>query len=131
MIEEVPIVDEPTEVVVELAAPEASEPPKRGRGRPPGAKGKAKPAKPPPPEPAPQPEPPAPVPKKKKAAPKKRPVQSSDSEQEVPKKRRRAEPETQDIALEVMRLLSDQHAQRATVRRNKYAGWFQNYESRM
>ena len=118
--------DEPTEVVVELAAPEASEPPKRGRGRPPGAKGKAKPAKPPPPEPEPQPEPPAPVPKKKKAAPKKRPVQSSDSEQEVPKKRRRVEPETQDIALEVMRLLSDQHAQRATARRNKYAGWFQN-----
>ena len=71
MIEEVPIVDGPTEVVAELAAPEVSEPPKRGRGRPPGAKGKAKPAKPPPPpEPEPEPEPPAPVPKKKEGGPK-------------------------------------------------------------
>ena len=132
MIEEVPIVDEPT---VEATEPELVPEPevaKRGRGRPPGAKGKAKPAKAakaakPPPTPESEPdEPPTPKPKKKKAAPKKRPV-SSDSEEEAPRKRRRVEPpDTQCIALEVMQLLSDHHAHRATARRNKYAGWFQN-----
>ena len=132
MIEEVPIVDES---IVEATEPEVVPEPevvKRGRGRPPGAKGKAKPAKAakaakPPPTPESEPDkPPTPKPKKKKAAPKKRPV-SSDSEEEAPRKRRRVEPpDTQSIALEVMQLLSDHHAHRATARRNKYAGWFQN-----
>ena len=143
MIEEVPIVDdskvEVTEPevadIAEVAEPEVV---KRGRGRPPGAKGKAKPAKPEKPVKAvPKPEPdvespiatPEPAPakqKRKKAAPKKRPIQSSDSEEEAPGRRRLAEPDTQSIALEVMQLLSDQHTHRATARRNKYAGWFSN-----
>ena len=137
MIEEVPIVDDSKVEVIEpevadiaeVAEPEVV---KRGRGRPPGAKGKAKPAKPEKPIKAvPKPEVESPIaakpaPKKKKAAPKKRPVQSSDSEEEAPGRRRRAEPDTQSIALEVMQLLSDQHTHRATARRNKYAGWFSN-----
>ena len=133
MIEEVPIIDESVVEAVETEVVPEPEVVKRGRGRPPGAKGKAKPAKvartarpSPIPEPEPEPEPPTPKPKKKKAVSRKRPV-SSDSDGEPPVKRRRADPpDTQSIALEVMQLLSDHHAHRATARRNKYAGWFQH-----
>jgi hypothetical protein len=130
MLEEIPIVDEPvtaepeelvTDVVTEALAPEPA--PKRGRGRPTGSKGKAKPKPKKAPDPEPEPEPP----KKKKAAPKKRPIQSSDSEEEVVHRKKRREPErTEDVALQVMKFLSDQHAGRATARRNKYDSWFAN-----
>ena len=138
MIEEVPINPEETvEPQVSVEPPETVEPPAdvpapKKRGRPVGAKGKPKVKQP---EPAPEPEPepePAPKPRKtapkkdasKKAVPKKKPVvQSSDSEEETEK---RVGTNAQAVAFEVMQLLSNQHARRVAVRRQKYAGWFQN-----
>ena len=132
MIEEVPI---NSEVNVESfngeippeplgAEPIIEEPVPKKRGRPFGAKGKAKAA-----------------PKVAEARPKKKPrvvevtPEETASEEELvvkKKTRRRASPEpepqtpsTQDVALEVMHLLSSRHADRASQRRAKYASWFQ------
>jgi len=144
MIEEVPINPEETgEPQGAVEPPETVEPPAdvpapKKRGRPVGAKGKPKVKRAEPaPEPEPEPEPesapePTPKPKKtapkkaapKKAVPKKKPVvQSSDSEEETEK---RAGTDARAVAAEIMQLLSNQHASRATARRQKYAGWFQN-----
>ena len=141
MIEEVPInsgevteaPEEPPEVVSDVVTPT----PKK-RGRPAGSKGKPKPPKPPmeveeeeeaPEEVAPKPK--KAVPKKKaveavrkKAAKKKPVVQSSDSEEEP--RERRAGTDPRAVAMEVMQLLSNQHAGRVAARRQKYAGWFAN-----
>ena len=145
MIEEVPInsgevaeaPEEPPEVVSDVVTPT----PKK-RGRPAGSKGKPKPPKPPieeeeeeaPEEVAPPakaaPKKAAPKKKaveavKKKAVPKKKPVvQSSDSEEEP--RERRAGTDTRAVAMEVMQLLSNQHAGKVAARRQKYAGWFAN-----
>ena len=136
MIEEIPINSEINEineinaepVVGEAVEAEPDAPAPKKRGRPFGATGKAK-AKP------------KAAPKAAEAAPKaaktkkKRVVEvSSESEEEiiVKKKTRRPTPEpeeriptTQDVALEVMQLLSNRHVDRATQRRAKYASWFQ------
>ena len=141
MIEEVPInsgevaeaPEEPPEVVSDVVTPT----PKK-RGRPAGSKGKPKPPKPPmeveeeeeaPEEVAPKPKKAAPKKKaveavRKKAAKKKPVVQSSDSEEEP--RERRAGTDTRAVAMEVMQLLSNQHAGRVAARRQKYAGWFAN-----
>ena len=105
------------------------EPPQEGepapapkkRGRPFGAKDKAK-AK-------------APVARPRKKEPIVEETQGeTESEKEiiVKKKRRRTTPEpapqlpsTQDVALEVMQLLSNRHVDQAAQRRAKYASWFQ------
>jgi len=141
MIEEVPInsgeVAEP-EVAPEVVSDVVTPAPKK-RGRPAGSKGKPKPPKPPveveeeeeaPEEVAPKPKKKA-APKKKaveavrkKAAKKKPVVQSSDSEEEP--RERRAGTDTRAVAMEVMQLLSNQHAGRVAARRQKYAGWFAN-----
>ena len=140
MIEEVPInsgevteaPEEPPEVVSDVVTPA----PKK-RGRPAGSKGKPKPPKPPV-EVEEEEEAPEEVVPKKKAAPKKKAVeavrkkaakkkpvvQSSDSEEEPRGGRAGTDPRA--VAMEVMQLLSNQHAGRVAARRQKYAGWFAN-----
>ena len=137
MIEEVPInSEEVAETAPEVVSEVATPAPKK-RGRPAGSKGKPKAPKPPP-EPVEEEEeaPEEVAPKPKKAAPKKKAVeavrkkavkkkpviQSSDSEEEA--QGRGAG--TREIAMEVMQLLSNQHAGRVAARRQKYAGWFAN-----
>ena len=139
MIEEIPINSEINEIneinaepvvgeAVE-AEPEEPAPAPKKRGRPFGATGKAK-AKP------------KAAPKAAEAAPKvaaktkKKPrvvEVSSESEEEiiVKKKTRRPTPEpeariptTQDVAAEIMHMLSNRHVDRATQRRAKYDSWF-------
>ena len=134
MIEEISIKSENnSEINVEPVKEPIEEPPEepapapKKRGRPFGAKGKAKPKA---------------APKAAKARPKKKPrvvevSPDSESEEEivpmlVKKKTRRpaSEPEariptTQDVALEVMQLLSNRHVDQAAQRRAKYASWFQ------
>ena len=141
MIEEVPINSEEaaeSEMAPDIVSEVVTPAPKK-RGRPAGSKGKPKPPKPPP-EPVEEeeeaPEEVAPKPKKaapkkavveavrKKAVKKKPVVQSSDSEEEP--RGRRAGTDTRAVAMEVMQLLSNQHAGRVAARRQKYAGWFQN-----
>ena len=132
MIEEIPINSEinkvnpiNSEVNSEpVDAEPVEEPAPKKRGRPFGAKAKAKPkakveAKAP----------------KVEAKKKQRIVEvSSESEEEiiVKKKTRRPAPEpeariptTQDVAYEVMQLLSNRHVDQAAQRRAKYASWFQ------
>jgi len=133
MIEEIPINSEINSEINEINAEpvdaepvDAEEPapaPKK-RGRPFGAKGKAKPKA---------------APKAAEARPKKKPrvvevSPESESEEEVVVKKKTCrpapEPEariptTQDVALEVMQLLSNRHVDRAEQRRAKYASWFQ------
>jgi hypothetical protein len=131
-IVEIPL-DAP-EAVVE-AAPEESAPeevaPKRGRGRPKGAPNKSKPtepkeAKPPKTTPvAKETKAPSPAKAKRSAAPakaskKKRIVYESSSEEDIPVKKT-----TQEIASEVLELLSFQRANQRAQRRDRYAGWFQ------
>ena len=134
MIEEIPInsdVNEIDPINSEIdaepvdAEPDEAEPtpaPKK-RGRPFGAKAKAKPKA--------KVEPKAPKVDTKK---KQRVVEESESEEEivVKKRTRRPAPEpeariptTQDVAFEVMQLLSNRHVDQAAQRRAKYASWFQ------
>ena len=137
MIEEVPInSEEVAETASEVVSGVVTPAPKK-RGRPAGSKGKPKAPKPPP-EPVEEeeeaPEEVAPKPKKaapkkkaveavrKKAVKKKHVVQYSDSEEEAQGRRTG----TREIAMEVMQLLSNQHAGRVAARRQKYAGWFAN-----
>ena len=148
MIEEIPTNSEINSEIHEINAEpvdagpvDAEEPapaPKK-RGRPFGAKGKAKPKA------APT------LDKTAEARPKKKPrvvasvasvevSPESESEEEVvpmlisreKKKTRRPAPEpesriptTQDVAWEVMQLLSNRHVDQAAQRRAKYASWFQ------
>ena len=133
MIEEIPINSdvneinsEPVEQMVEEAveAEPVEEPAPKKRGRPFGAKSKA--------QPKPKVEAKAPKVETKK---KQRVVEESESEEEeivVKKRTRRPAPEpeariptTQDVAFEVMQLLSNRHVDQAAQRRAKYASWFQ------
>ena len=133
MIEEIPINSDINEINSEPVAPmveeaieaePVEEPAPKKRGRPFGAKAKPK----------------AKV--EAKAAPKaetkkkqQRVVEESESEEEVvvKKRTRRPAPEapeariptTQDVAFEVMQLLSNRHVDQAAQRRAKYASWFQ------
>ena len=133
MIEEVPINSEEVAETASEVVSEVATPAPKKRGRPAGSKGKPKAPKPPP-EPVEEEEAPEEVAPKRKAAPKKKAVeatrkkvkkkpvvQSSDSEEA---QGRRAG--TREIAMEVMQLLSNQHAGRVAARRQKYAGWFAN-----
>ena len=129
MIEEIPInsdVNEINPINSEInaepveAEPDEAEPtpaPKK-RGRPFGAKSKAQPK----------------APKAEAKKKQQRVVEESESEEEivVKKKTRKPAPEpeariptTQDVAFEVMQLLSNRHVDQAAQRRAKYASWFQ------
>ena len=124
-------------VEIPLDAPDVTDPPeaqpdvaevpeaKRGRGRPKGAPNKPK-KEPAPREPTPEPV----VPPKAKAKTKRKPVEqkavkkkpvyeSSDSEG-APDARKT----TQQIASEVLELLSFQRANQRAQRRDRYAAWF-------
>ena len=92
--------------------------PKRGRGRPPGAKNKPK-APPPRPPPAPKPK----AVRKRKPPPPEYEESSEDSD-EGPYRRQQID--HQQVAAEVLGLLSAQRQQRTTARRQRYASWFQN-----
>ena len=143
-IVEVPIVaDSSPGEAVEGNAPEpAVLPTPKKRGRPKGAPNKPKQptpiqevpvapapekkkraAKPPPSES--DEEPPAPKPSRKRARP--RAPSSSDDEPAPPKKRTTKQPEppnTQQLAAEVLQLLSSRHVGQANARRARYASWF-------
>ena len=140
MIEEIPINSdvneinsEPVEQMVEEAveAEPVEEPAPKKRGRPFGAKSKAKPAQPKSAQPKPRAAPKVAAEAKKRQ----RVVEESESEEEeivVKRKTRRPAPEpeariptTQDVAFEVMQLLSNRHVDQAAQRRAKYASWFQ------
>ena len=141
------IVEVPLEPLAEEPVSEENtvvqEPPKRGRGRPPGSKNKQPkatlpaPAPPePPPAPAPKPKAKASASKKRSAlarAPRAQPVyvqyeeDSESSEEQRPPRKRAAAPELDRTALaaEVLGLLSQTHAAKATARQNNYRAWFQ------
>ena len=127
MIEEIPINSDVNEINSEInteaveAEPDEAEPtpaPKK-RGRPFGAKSKAQPK--------------AKAPKAEAKKKQQRVVEESESEEEVVVKKRTRRPEapeariptTQDVAFEVMQLLSNRHVDQAAQRRAKYASWFQ------
>ena len=93
--------------------------PKRGRGRPPGAKNRPK-APPPRPPPAPKPK----AVRKRKPPPPEYEEESSEDSDEGPYRRQQID--HQQVAAEVLGLLSAQRQQRTTARRNRYASWFQN-----
>ena len=139
MIEEIPINSEINEINSEIneinaepvveAEPEEPAPAPKKRGRPFGATGKAKGK----PKAAPKAAEAAPKVAKTKKKPRVVEV-SSESEEEiiVKKKTRRPAPEpeariptTQDVAAEIMHMLSNRHVDRATQRRAKYDSWFQ------
>ena len=144
-IVEVPIVaDSSPGEAVEGNAPEpAVLPTPKKRGRPKGAPNKPKQpvviqevpvapapekkkraAKAPPPSESDE-EPPAPKPSRKRARP--RAPSSSDDEPAPPKKRTTKQPEppnTQQLAAEVLQLLSSRHVGQANARRARYASWF-------
>ena len=117
--------EDPTENTQEMLAsiPETTnipeDIPKKGRGRPAGAKNKPKPA---------------PKPKAKPKA--KKPVEyeeyTESEEEEAPPPRRRARQEQpveldrNALASEVLGILQQQRYQRTSARRNHYAGWFEN-----
>ena len=104
----------------ENIAPVAEDiPPKRGRGRPPGAKNKPK-APPPRPPPAPKPK----AVRKRKPPPPEYEEESSEDSDEG--RYRRQQIDHQQVAAEVLGLLSAQRQQRTTARRNHYASCFQN-----
>ena len=132
------IVEVPLEPLAEEPVSEENtvvqEPPKRGRGRPPGSKNKQPKATLPAPAPPEPPPAPAPKPKAKASASKKRkPVyvqyeeDSESSEEQRPPRKRAAAPELDRTALaaEVLGLLSQTHAAKATARQNNYRAWFQ------
>ena len=104
----------------ENIAPVAEDiPAKRGRGRPPGAKNKPK-APPPKPPPAPKPK----AVRKKKPPPPEYEEESSEDSDEGPYRRQQID--HQQVAAEVLGLLSAQRHERTMARRNRYASWFQN-----
>ena len=125
IIEEVPLEPLVAEPVTEenTVAEEEAPVPKKNRGRPAGSRNKPKPA---PPTAKAKPKP--------KASKKRTPVyedseESSEEEQPPPKRRKRqpvADPgvDRTQLAAEVLALLSETHAQRATARRNNYRAWF-------
>jgi len=143
---EIPIVADssPGEAVAESAPDTAVLPAPKKRGRPKGAPNKPKqpvviqevPVAPSPkkkratkaqPPSESDEEPPAPrVPSRKRARP--RAPSSSDDEPALPKKRTtRGVPEppnTQQLAAEVLQLLSSRHVGQANARRARYASWF-------
>ena len=132
------IVEVPLEPLAEEPVSEENtvvqEPPKRGRGRPPGSKNKQPKATLPAPAPPEPPPAPTPKPKAKASASKKRkPVyvqyqeDSESSEEQRPPRKRAAAPELDRTALaaEVLGLLSQTHAAKATARQNNYRAWFQ------
>jgi len=106
------------------AQPEVAEV-KRGRGRPKGAPNKLK--KPAPREPTPEPILPSPPKVKARRKPveqkavKKKPVYESSDSEGAPDARKT----TQQIASEVLELLSFQRANQRAQRRDRYAAWFQ------
>jgi hypothetical protein len=108
-----------------VAPPEVPEA-KRGRGRPKGAPNKPKaPAREPTPEPV-VPSPPKAKAKTKRKpveqkAVKKKPVYESSESEDAPDARKT----TQQIASEVLELLSSQRANQRAQRRDRYAAWFQ------
>ena len=112
------------------APPDPPEPPeaKRGRGRPKGAPNKPK-KEPAPREPSPEPVLPSPPKAKAKTkrkpveqkAVKKKPVYESSDSEGAPDARKT----TQQIASEVLELLSFQRANQRAQRRDRYAAWFQ------
>ena len=113
-----PMVEEAVE-----AEPEEPAPAPKKRGRPFGAKAKAKPKA----------KVEAKAPKVETKKKQQRVVEESESEEEVVVKKRTRRPEapeariptTQDVAFEVMQLLSNRHVDQAAQRRAKYASWFQ------
>ncbi len=134
-IEEIPIEPgEPTDNIEEVAKKgddiqeNTVDIPKKGRGRPPGAKNKPKPA----PKPAPKPKPKA----------KKKPLEyeaeyeevGESEEEEVPQPRSRRPPraarppelDRHALASEVLGILQQQRYQRTNARRSHYASWFEN-----
>ena len=132
------IVEVPLEPLAEEPVSEENtvvqEPPKRGRGRPPGSKNKQPKATLPAPAPPEPPPAPAPKPKAKASASKKRKLvyvqyqeDSESSEEQRPPRKRAAAPELDRTALaaEVLGLLSQTHAAKATARQNNYRAWFQ------
>ena len=96
-------------------------PPKRGRGRPPGAKNKPK-APPPRPPPAPKPK----AVRKRKPPPPEYEEESSEDSSDAAPQYRRQQIDHQQVAAEVLGLLSAQRHERTMARRNRYASWFQN-----
>ena len=130
-IVEVPL-DAPTEEVEAVAPPEAPPEAKRGRGRPKGAPNKPKAKEPAPREPSPEPVLPSPPKTKAKAPAKRKPVEqkpperkrayeTSESSEDAPDARKT----TQQIAGEVLELLSFQRANQRAQRLDRYAAWFQ------
>ncbi len=135
-IEEIPIEPgEPTENIPETASKAEDIPennvdiPKKGRGRPTGAKNKPKP------KPTPKPAP------KTKPRTKKKPIEyeaeyegvGESEEEEVPQTRSRRPPRARPpdldrhaLASEVLGILQQQRYQRNNARRNHYASWFEN-----
>ena len=97
---------------------------KRGRGRPKGAPNKPKPK---PTDPTPEPILPSPPKAKARRKPveqkavKKKPVYESSDSEGAPDARKT----TQQIASEVLELLSFQRANQRAQRRDRYAAWFQ------
>ena len=113
------------EIAEDIAPAQEDIPPKRGRGRPPGAKNRPKKPEPKPPPPAPKPKA---IRKKKPPPPQYEEYSSESSEYEAPRQRstRDLQQERQALAGEVLGLLSAQRNQRSVARRNHYASWFQN-----
>jgi hypothetical protein len=95
--------------------------PKKGRGRPAGAKNKPKPKT---------------TPKPKPKAKQKKPIEyveyeEESEEEEAPPPRRRARQEPIELdrhalASEMLGILQQQRYQRTTAKRNHYASWFEN-----
>ena len=128
-IEEVPIetpeIPQATQEADVEEVPSASQDvPKKGRGRPAGAKNKAKS------KPAP-----APATAKPKPKAKKKPIeyeeQSSEEEATPPPRRRREQPVEMDrhaLASDVLNILQQQRYQRTNAKRSHYASWFDNLQ---
>jgi len=127
-IVEIPLDAPETETEAPPDPPDPPDPPeaKRGRGRPKGAPNKPKKE---PREPSPEPVPLSPpktkAPAKRKPveqkAVKKKPVYESSESEDAPNARKT----TQQIASEVLELLSSQRANQRAQRRDRYAAWFQ------
>ena len=127
-IEEVPIetpeIPQATQEADVEEVPSASQDvPKKGRGRPAGAKNKAKS------KPAP-----APATAKPKPKAKKKPIEyepSSEEEATPPPRRRREQPVEMDrhaLASDVLNILQQQRYQRTNAKRSHYASWFDNIQ---
>ena len=109
------------EIAADIAPVAEDIAPKRGRGRPPGAKNKPK-APPPRPPPAPKPK----AVRKRKPPPPEYEEESSEDSSDAAPQYRRQQIDHQQVAAEVLGLLSAQRHERTMARRNRYASWFQN-----